>query len=98
MNKRSRLFDELVVKSWWAILFVLICLFTYDRAISKRKEEQRHLELRFEKIELSSKAAIEKRIDLKEQIASQNDPQWIELTLMRKLGLVPEGQKKVSFN
>lgn len=35
--------------------------------------------------------------DLLREIASQNDPSWIELVLMDKLGLVPEGQTKVHF-
>ena len=33
--------------------------------------------------------------DLYMQVASLDDPQWVELTLMRVLGLVPEGQTKV---
>lgn len=31
------------------------------------------------------------------QVESQNDIDWIELTLMRELGMVPEGQRKVFF-
>jgi hypothetical protein len=32
------------------------------------------------------------------QVQSQEDIQWIELTLMRELGMVPEGQRKVFFS
>jgi hypothetical protein len=35
--------------------------------------------------------------ELQREIASQDDESWIELVLMQKLGLVPEGQIKVHF-
>lgn len=41
--------------------------------------------------------ALQKQQDLKWQINSQSDLAWIELTLMKGLGLVPEGKKKVFF-
>jgi len=37
------------------------------------------------------------RDDLTCRIASQDDPEWIELVLKEKLGLVPEGETKVIF-
>jgi hypothetical protein len=43
-----------------------------------------------------SKASLE-HDRLLAQVESQNDIDWIELTLMRELGMVPEGQKKVFF-
>ncbi|MFN4174943.1 MAG: hypothetical protein ACK4HV_07575, partial [Parachlamydiaceae bacterium] len=47
------------------------------------------------------KAISEKRYEqarLSEMIMSESDPQWIELTLMRVLGVIPEGTKKIYFN
>lgn len=35
--------------------------------------------------------------DLVLQIQSQSDPAWIQLTLMKGLGLVPDGQMKIFF-
>lgn len=35
--------------------------------------------------------------ELEMKIASKNDPRWIEMILMKKLGLVPEGYMKVHF-
>jgi hypothetical protein len=43
------------------------------------------------------RVASEKRTRLLMQIHSQSDPAWIELTLMRVLGTVPENQTKVYF-
>lgn len=36
--------------------------------------------------------------DLLAKVQSQDRIEWIELTLMRELGMVPEGQKKVFFS
>ena len=46
---------------------------------------------------MSKEFLLEEKEDLKLQINSQKDPAWIELTLMKGLGLVPEGQLKVYF-
>lgn len=94
---RSRLFQELVVKSWWVILLFLVCTFTYDLAMKRRIKEQNKLELKLHEIAQEHELAIKKQEDLSFQIKSQNDPAWIELVLMRRLGLVPEGQKKIYF-
>lgn len=46
-------------------------------------------------IELSQ--ALQNKEDLQLRIASQNDPAWIEMVLIRELGVVPEGFLKVHF-
>jgi hypothetical protein len=40
---------------------------------------------------------MERHKDLEDRIASQNDPGWIEMVLIRELGVVPEGFLKVHF-
>lgn len=42
-------------------------------------------------------SALEKQGEFLLHIQSQQDPEWIEIILMKKLGLVPSGQKKVLF-
>lgn len=95
--RRSRLFEELIQKSWWVILFFLVCLFSYDQAIKRREREVKQLRSKLLDVHDQKKISLEKQEDLKLQIASQNDPAWIEMTLKKGLGLVPEGQKKVLF-
>lgn len=57
------------------------------------KALQEHLEaLHYQKGQL-----LEEHEDLVLQIHSQSDPAWIQLTLMKGLGLVPDGQMKVFF-
>jgi hypothetical protein len=41
--------------------------------------------------------AVVENDDLSMQIASQTDPAWVELVLLREMGVVPEGYLKVHF-
>lgn len=95
--KRSRLFEELVVKSWWTILFFLICFFAYDQAAGRREREEQKLRIKLQQLTLAKVEALSLQERLKREMASQEDDHWIELVLMQKLGLVPEGQTKVHF-
>ncbi len=71
--------------------------FAYDRAIAHRNREEGKLRRKFEYLMQEEKKDLAHQAELKRQIASQNDEAWIEMTLMRCLGLVPEGQTKVHF-
>lgn len=97
MRKRSRLFEELVLKSWWTILFFLIALFAYDQAAKRREREEQTLRDKLQQLVIAKEEALSLQEELKREIASQGDESWIELVLMQKLGLVPEGQTKVHF-
>jgi cbb3-type cytochrome oxidase subunit 3 len=97
MAKRSRLFEELVLKSWWTILFFLICFFAYDQAAKRRVREEEKLRDKLEQLLLAKEEALAIQEEFKRDIRSQSDERWIELLLMQKLGLVPEGQIKVHF-
>jgi len=97
MKKRSRLFVELVLKSWWTILFFLVCLFSYDQAAKRRGREETKLSNKLHQLQKEKEEALCVQAELRREIASQEDENWIELVLMQKLGLVPEGQTKVHF-
>ncbi len=97
MRKSSRLFEELIVKSWWTILFFLLCFFAYDQAARSVNREEKRLQQKYQQIAQAKEEASTLQEELKRQIASQKDQAWIELVLMQKLGLVPEGQTKVHF-
>ena len=55
------------------------------------------LQEKYQQLLLAKEEALAIQEELKREIESQNDQSWIELVLMQKLGLVPEGQKKVHF-
>jgi hypothetical protein len=65
-----------------------------------QKKMETYLQLKDKMIELEAlkREAIFQRDDLLLQIESQNDPEWIEMVLKTRLGVVPEGQKKVYFH
>lgn len=95
--RRSRLFKELVLKSWWTILFFLVCLFAYDQAAKRRNLEEEKLRGKLSHLQHEKAEALSLQKELRQEIASQEDEGWIELVLMQKLGLVPEGQTKIYF-
>lgn len=88
----------LIFRSWWVFVFALICYLLYSEGINKKILVDRELHEKILDFETRKALALEIQNDLKEQIQSQNDPAWIELTLMKGLGVVPEGQTKVYFN
>ncbi len=94
-KKRSRLFEELILKSWWTIVFFLITLFAFDQASARRSREEILLRDKVASLTQKKHKAIELQDELEQIIASQNDPAWIELVLMKELGLVPEGNTKI---
>lgn len=61
-----------------------------DAAISE-------LSFRLQEMEKIKAIAIQEREDLQLRLHSQGDPAWIEMVLMRDLGVVPEGWIKVQF-
>lgn len=96
-KKHSRIFEIVIVQSWWVVLFFLISYFAFDQSM-KRKEIEKNILLKKMESLLEMKTRIEEeQEELKWAIASQDDPAWIEMTLMRCLGLVPEGETKIHF-
>lgn len=84
--------------SWgWVVAFVFTCLFSYSYAAKKKMEVYTTLSDRYQTLGQLKKTAWEDREDLMQQINSQSDPLWVQLILMKVLGLVPEGQIKIHF-
>lgn len=87
--------QELVIRSWWVILFAILCYMGYEQSIAKRKAQFHELAAKLKELEGKKENYLQQKEDLLLQIQSQSDPEWIELTLMKGLGLVPEGHIKV---
>jgi hypothetical protein len=94
----ARLFEEGILKSWWVILFMLICYMVYEQGMRSRNIQYRQLEQQFLDLQKDKRQSLSVQEDLALQINSQSDPAWVELTLMKGLGLVPEGHVKIFFN
>lgn len=85
------------LRSWWMFLFLGLCYLFYSHGIDKKKKAFSEFKQRLSDLELEKQVALAEREDLLLQINSQSDPAWIQLMLMKGLGVVPEGQQKVYF-
>lgn len=81
----------------WVLLFMVGCCFMYLQAMNKKKRVVEVLKCQLYALQSEKQVLLEEKKELTLQIHSQEDPAWIELTLMKGLGLVPEGQLKVYF-
>ena len=87
-----------IAKNWWVVVFISLCGFVYYNSVSKKNEVLASLDRHLEALSDEKALSLEEKEDLRLQINSQSDPAWIQLTLMKGLGLVPEGQLKVYFS
>lgn len=86
----------MINKLWLPALFLLTAIF-YEQGVKNISDEYVKLEKLKEDISLQKDAAQARNINLERQLMSQSDPNWITLTLIRVLGVIPEGQVKVYF-
>lgn len=84
-------------RTWWIILFALACYFAYEQGMRSREMEYASLKKRYLESGQERQRLLRIQEDLLLQINSQSDPAWVELVLIKGLGLVPEGQTKVYF-
>jgi hypothetical protein len=89
--------ENCLMKSWWVVLFILTCYMFYEQGLKKRDQDFDKLHLQLVDLQKQKKEALSLREDLILQVNSQSDPAWVELVLMKGLGLIPEGQTKVFF-
>ncbi len=93
-----RTFYEVFLRSWWVIFFAIISYMLYEQSMKIRNIEYAKLQEHFMDLERQKKAALALQEKLLLEINSQSDPAWVELALMKGLGLVPDGQIKVFFD
>ena len=85
-------------KGWgWVAIFCLITAFGYFQSMKKKRASLIETSSRLEEMEKEKQLACQEKQQLHLRIASQADPAWIEMILMRDLGVVPEGYLKVHF-
>lgn len=85
-------------KRWaWVFAFCLVACFIYMKAVTKKKGTFAQYSTLLAAMEKTKCLALSEKEYLELKIASQEDPAWIEMILMRDLGVVPEGYLKVHF-
>lgn len=87
-----------LLKSWWVLFFTLLCFVFYEREVKEWNIQHLALSKQLLELQKDKQQALAQQIELRNQVQSQESPEWIELLLMRELGVVPEGSKKIYFN
>lgn len=82
---------------WWIVLFAILCFMLFEQGIKNREHDYLKLSQRLAELHQDKEKALTLRENLLLQINSQSDPAWVELILMKELGLVPENHLKVFF-
>lgn len=93
---KRRVFKELK-DSWWVGIFCLFTCMLYLQTSRNKIEEIEKLKTNLEVLKVEKREAQKIYSQLKEQIGSQNDPYFVEMVLIKKLGVVPEGGMRVQF-
>lgn len=92
-----KLLENLFVRSWWVILFALLCFVLFEQGIKKRDQDFTKLSQHYSELKIAKENALKIQAVLLQHMNSESDPAWIELVLMQELGLTPEEHTKVFF-
>jgi hypothetical protein len=90
-------FRQFLLKNWWVIAFVLMAGAIYIQAIHKKNQLFATLKEKVETLNDTKVQQLERKQQLLLRIQSQEDPDFIELLLKEKLGVIEEGELKVVF-
>ncbi|MBM3202018.1 MAG: hypothetical protein FJZ56_06385 [Chlamydiae bacterium] len=93
INNKARF----IIQWWWVVLFVFSVSLLYKQCVHAKIVVHQSLLERKSDLEKQKNDALRNKEELLLKLASQNDPKWVEMTLMKGLGVVPEGQTKVLF-
>ena len=96
-GKRNRLLEILVIRSWWLFLFFCFVFIVYQQSVKNKNKEIFENNNKIALLEKQKQSACKENEDLNLMVNSLSDPAWIEIILMRDLGVVPEGKLKVHF-
>jgi hypothetical protein len=97
MRSLFRSLKEPFLRSWWVVLFTLFCYIAYEQSLKWQQRDFAALSAQVAALRYEQQNGLKQQAELLRQIQSQNDPAWVELVLMKELGLTPEGQTKVLF-
>jgi len=89
---------EVFKEFWWVILFVSFTCSGFVFAASSQKKIAQEIQKRIESIQEQKNKALSEKEYLEQKLYSKDDPAYVELTLIKVLGVTPKGQQKVLFN
>jgi len=84
-------------RSWWVFGFALLVYFLGLQSFQKKHFLIANLQDQVRYLSVQKSLAQKNKEELQQQILSQQDPAYVELMLMKKLGVVPDGHVKIRF-
>ena len=93
----DKLLHIVVFKSVWVWALIFFGFAAFQHAGKKKEGEILSLQQKLAGLQQEKEFGVEDQEELKLCLCSKSDPAWIELVLMKNLGVVPEGQIKVHF-
>lgn len=90
-------FKNQFLDSWWVLFFALLCFICYEQGIKMWSNQFNIFNAQLQELQAAKAKALREHEMLLALVHSQEDNDWIELTLMKELGMVPEGHRKVLF-
>lgn len=91
----SFFFHEIFFRSSWVIFYALLALSLYEKEMKSFNSTYDSLAKEYENYQNDLILAKDSNEELKREIGSFFDPNWLELILMKNLGVVPEGYEKI---
>lgn len=83
---------------WWgAAGFCVLALAAFTHLSQGQLQELESLLARRQELVARRDQLLQRNQELRKQIRSQHDPEWIEQRLMSRLGVIPKGTRKVVF-
>lgn len=79
------------------LLTLVPAIWLWQCSSQGKQQELIHLQSCLDDMQAKERALEEEIAQLQVRVHDQQDPQWIELILMQKLGLIPKGYTKVYF-
>jgi hypothetical protein len=88
---------EIILRSWWVILFALLCYGAFEAASARQNREIYRLQRLLAECRQRQRYLLLQKRDLQQTLKSTDDPAWVERVLMRELGVAPQDYRKVYF-
>jgi hypothetical protein len=83
---------------WWGVVgFCVLALAAFTHLSQGQLRELEALAARHQELVAHRDQLLQRNQELRKQIQSQHDPEWIEQRLMSRLGVIPKGTRKVVF-
>lgn len=89
--------ERYLFRSWWVIVFLLLCYAGFERASAQTQRQISKLKERVTNLGAEITRAKQLQVALETQLRSQDDPEWVDLVLRKRMGVVPDGSVKVFF-